>query len=263
MCVELGINPFIFFLIAIIHALYFGVTKKRFAEIGSLIALLIFASMSYPFSILPFSIVLVFLLASISSVRVNSPEKSENYSFYRIATPVILSISIGIIFLCMDNRYPTYQAYKDWNQVKTLYNMELYKEAIKDYNRLEPYLNDQANFMFEYGKMLSYTGEYKKSNDILLQATKMSCDPMFYNIIGKNYQALEKYDLAEQYFRKAAYIVPNKVYPYYLLAQMYVESGQTKKAKQMANIVLVKEPKTQSMAINEMREEMKKILNIL
>jgi predicted membrane protein len=44
------------------------------------------------------------------------------------------------------------------------------------------------------------------------------------------------------------------------LAKLYLETGNTLKAKEMALLVQTKEPKVQSTAVNEMRSEIKKIL---
>jgi tetratricopeptide (TPR) repeat protein len=83
---------------------------------------------------------------------------------------------------------------------------------------------------------------------------------MLYNVTGKNHQALKRYAEAEQCFLKAANIVPSRLYPWYLLANLYVETGETEKARETARIVLTKEPKEQSTAVREMREKMKNII---
>jgi len=75
---------------------------------------------------------------------------------------------------------------------------------------------------------------------------------MLYNVMGENFQAMKQYNAAEQRFIKASYIVPNRIYPYYLLALMYKETGETEKAKAAAQIVLTKEPKVQLTAVREM-----------
>ncbi|MDR1114861.1 MAG: tetratricopeptide repeat protein [Tannerella sp.] len=70
----------------------------------------------------------------------------------------------------------------------------------------------------------------------------------------------EQYAEAEQCFLKAANIVPNRIYSWYLLTKLYVEMGETEKAQETARIVLTKEPKVQSTAVREMREKMKEII---
>ena len=139
--------------------------------------------------------------------------------------------------------------------------MGIYNETVRDYESLYPYLNDQIQFLFEYGRGLSMIEQPEKSNEVLRHATQISCDPMLYNIMGKNFQAIKQYDLAEESLRKSSLIAPNRIYPYYLLMQLYIEMGDEEKAKAAAQIVLTKEPKVQSTAVKEMREEAIKIAN--
>jgi tetratricopeptide (TPR) repeat protein len=252
--VEMGIVPLLLYPAAVISAIYTGIKRKRTGEAGALFSLSVFAFMSYPYSVLPFVILLSFLLASVSSA---TPEKGikAGTGFTGIT---LLALSI-IVIACIFNRKPAYEAYHDWKEVKMLYNMKMYKDAVGDYKVLEPYLNDRSAFMFEYSQCLSKTGEYEKSNAVIRQAVRISGDPMFFNIMGKNYQALNQLDSAEICFRQATNIIPNRIYPYYLLANLYLQAGDTVKAMAMAQIVLTKEPKTETMAIEEMRKEMQKI----
>jgi tetratricopeptide (TPR) repeat protein len=128
--------------------------------------------------------------------------------------------------------------------------------VFSQYAKQYPYLQEEIRFLFEYAQSLSKSEQYAQSNEILQRAIKISCDPMLYNIMGKNYQALKQYELAEQCFTKAANLVPNRLYPHYLLAKLYHEMGQKEKAEAETNIVLTKQPKIESMAVKEMRDEL-------
>lgn len=255
MAVEWGIIPFMLFLTIIVGSFYLAFKQQQWGIIGSLIALLVFAFMSYPFSILPFPIVLVFLLAAIQSNNKNG----RRLRIKPAMTILIVAMTCLLVAFSLYNRYPTYEAYKKWNFTQKLYQAKAYDSATKEYALLYPYLNDQINFLFEYGQSLSHTGDYEKSNEILQQASRLSGDPMIYNIMGKNYQALRKYEQAESYFLKASQIVPHRLYPWYLLCKLYAEMGLHNKANEMAVIVLTKEPKVQSTAVREMREEVRKL----
>lgn len=79
---------------------------------------------------------------------------------------------------------------------------------------------------------------------------------MFWNIMGKNYQAQGRYHEAETCFIHAWHIVPNRLYPLYLLANLCFESGQTEKGIAIARKVIGKEPKVVSQATDEMKAEM-------
>ena len=122
----------------------------------------------------------------------------------------------------------------------------MFKEAAQRYESLYPYLNDQVQFLFEYAQSLSNAGQYAQSNEVLKKSMQICCVPMLYNLAGKNYQELKAYELAEAYLRQSALIVPNRIYPHYLLMKLYIEMGDKEKAKATARIVLTKEPKVQS-----------------
>ena len=257
LCLEWGVLPFLLFLLIIARGFYNGYKRRKIATLSSLTALIVFAGVSYPFSVLPFLILTSFLFADIHS-------DDENNSAKKGISTIIPAIGCLILSsFCLYNRYPVFNAYKNWKIGKRAYNTEQFEKAAQDYELLYPYLNDQFLFLFEYGRSLALSKQQGMSNDILKEATRISCDPMLYNMIGKNYQAMKEYELAEGSLRKSLLIVPNRIYPYYLLMKLYAESGNSEKALEAATIVLTKEPKVQSQAISEMREEAMKIINYL
>jgi tetratricopeptide (TPR) repeat protein len=189
-------------------------------------------------------------------------------------------ICVLITAFCLYKHYPVYQAYKQWNRHRMFYQVGMYREAAQNYEPLYPYLNDQIKFLFEYGRSLSQWGmndskgiagqarndinevrhnRLIKSNEVLQRAMQISCDPMLYNIMGKNHQAMKEYDLAKKCLLKSTQIVPNHLYPWYPLMKLYIEMGDEEKARETAGIVLTKEPKVQSTAVKEMGEEAGKL----
>ena len=246
-CAELGIIVFFLFICIVGYSLYIGIKRKKVAVTSSLLALLIVAGASYPFSILPFLIVFVFLLALIHNGE-------KGLAIPKPASVIFAFCGLIIVSLCLYNRYPTYDAYKKWHNYRNS------PEATNKYREIYPLLSDQIQFLFEYAQCLNKSELYEESNEVLEKAIKISCDPMLYNIMGKNFHAMKRYTEAERCFIKSSNIVPNRIYPYYLMTLMYVDAGEIEKAKDMAQIVLTKEPKVQSTAVTEMRNEMKKLL---
>jgi hypothetical protein len=62
---------------------------------------------------------------------------------------------------------------------------------------------------------------------------------------------------------KLTHRVPNRIYPYYLLVKLYAEHPDVfpkEKLEWAARMVMEKEPKVESTAIREMREEVKRII---
>jgi O-antigen ligase len=256
-CIETGIVPFLVFLAFVFYVLYLGIKNRNLFSSGSLVSLMIFASMSYPFNILPFAIAFVFLSAlcmadngKIYETRKNPFNWLRRTSFCGLFFLVAASV---IITLCAYKICPLHYAYKQWKQMS--YGMNN-SEAIEEYAKQYPYLQDEISFLFKYANILSQSEQYEQSNEILQHAMRISCDPRLYNIMGKNYQVQKRYELAEQNFRKAANLVPNLLYPHYFLAKLYHEMGLKEKMEAEINIVLTKPPKVESMAVKKMREEL-------
>ena len=83
---------------------------------------------------------------------------------------------------------------------------------------------------------------------------------ILYTCLGNNYKALGKHTEAEQAYLHAFNMPPSRFYPLYLLAKLYNETGQKEKAVAMANKVMGKEVKIKSTAVEEIQEEMRKII---
>jgi tetratricopeptide (TPR) repeat protein len=240
--------------------LFIGILLKTFRRlkwngdwgaIGSLTALLVFACFSYPFSLWPFLIVLAYLLAVGSGPCIPLNRKAQT----AFLTLFFFAGVFGIY-----KQYPVYQARKQWRSVQMYYHSKLYEKVIETYGPLYPALNDRVDFLFEYAQSLSRSGRSTESNAILQRAMRISCDPMLYNIMGKNHQAMQEYEAAEAAFLHSTCLVPSRLYPWYLLAKLYDEMHLPEKASAAASVVLTKEPKVQSPAIKEMRREVRPYL---
>src|SRR5690606_18696401 len=86
-------------------------------------------------------------------------------------------------------------------------------------------------------------------------------DDFWYLTLGEVNKELGNVTEAEIYYNAAATMVPHKLYPKYLLAKLYYASGQGKKAKKTASDILNSDVKVMSTAVEEIRNEMKTILN--
>ena len=122
----------------------------------------------------------------------------------------------------------------------------------------------RVRILFEQAHSLHKAGEWEDSTELLKELMKKSSDAMILNIIGKNCQALGKYEEAEEWFIRSTHRLPNRIYPYYLLAKLYAECPDNFSKEKLvwaARMVMEKEAKVESTAIHEMREEVQKLLN--
>ncbi len=221
----------------------------------SLITFLVFAAFSYPFSVLPLTILFVVLLALSTS---SSRKLSFSIPLWLRMAGSVLCVGITIYSACQI--LPRKIAYREWPSVQTLYHAEIYTKALKDYQILYPLLGHEKQFLFEYGQCLSKTGQYEESNRIFHEFLHYGSDPMIYNCMGNNFKAMEDYSGAEAAYIHASQIVPNRHYPLYLLMKLYQESGQMNKARTTAQTLLDKPVKVKSTAIREMQEEAKQLI---
>jgi len=244
---EYGI-PFLFVVLLIIaFCLWKGNREGRIGICGGVISVLVFAFSSYPMQIPGFAVTFYFLLAACVIGR----------------SKIMLLFFISIIILLGTYywKYNQYDACKNWYRSKMLYNIGAYQSAKEEYEKLYSELKNRGAFLFEYGYCLHKLKQYDSSTKVLKEAMEHSNDPMILNIIGKNYQASGKYEKAEESLIRSTHRLPGRIYPYYLLAKLYaeLEYQQPEKLRNVVELVLTKEPKIQSTAVREMREEVKKL----
>ena len=249
--IEYGI-PFLFVVLLVIaFCLWEGSSEGRTGICGGVISVLVFAFSSYPMQIPGFAVTFYFLLAACVIGR----------------SKIMLLLFISMIALLGTYYWKNnqYVVCKDWYRSKMLYNIGAYQSAKEEYEKLYSELKNRGAFLFEYGYCLHKLKEYDSSTKVLKEAMEYSNDPMILNIIGKNYQELHRYEQAEAFFLRSVHRLPGRIYPYYLLANLYAEPEfyRPDKLKKVADVVLTKKPKVHSTAIEEMRKEIKKIVNKL
>ena len=118
--------------------------------------------------------------------------------------------------------------------------MSRLQKIIKD---LHDKLKHKPEFLFEEAQCLSKTGQHAEAIRVLERAKRLSGDPMIRYMIAKNRQTLGDYREAEEELLQAIGILPERLYPYYLLAKLYAEPEfyQADKLRAAASVVLAKE----------------------
>jgi len=249
---EQGLPALLLFVLVVASAGAGGVRNGKLAAVGGLFALLVFAFFSYPFSLVPFLVLLVFFVAGCVSVPggVGVPR----------TTVAVLLLSTVCVAGVLYARYPVFKAHQIWSQSRPHYRSGMYERVVKDYGPIAERMKDQPAFLFEHGRSLFLLHRYEESIAALQQGRAASADPMFSVLIGRCQQAMGDHKNAERSYRFAAHQVPNRLYPLYLLAKLYDGTGEREKARAMAAEVVRKEPKVHSPAVDEMKAEMEKIL---
>lgn len=252
--VDLGLFYLFLFLIIII-----GVSVISFKN-GSIwyygiIAFAVFALFSYPLHLLKFQILFpVLLAAGLSSINNDLNKKLVFVEFLLIIPVIIFGIRPKMTVHRERKEYE-----KQWAQIYYYYQVEEYDEVVESCAPLFEKMRENQEFLFFYGQSLNKIGKYEESDSILKVGTLISSDPMFWNVMGNNSLALGRYREAEERYKHAFYMVPNRLYPLNLLAKLYHAEGDTIRFLEMSDMVESFIPKIESVNTERLRSEIREL----
>lgn len=211
-----------------------------------LLSLFIFSMFSYPFELLPYQIILV-LLSAFAASHVDEDEETIHRKLGRV---MLLLVLVPIAFFVAKEMQRRHETDKE---VKMFSGMH-HEAFINDYYELKPLEMDNASFLFDFGKTLREAKRYNDSNDVFRQGTQVSSDPMFWVLIGNNYRDMQCYQKAEEAYKKAFAIMPNRLYPLYQLMGLYEETGNVEALRRTAREIMALQPKIKSPATEAMAD---------
>lgn len=250
---EQGIWGFIVFILLSITIIYSGIKNREYGAVGSFISLSVFALASYPYQLWQFPVVWV-ILGTLCTYG-----KKRKRAVTGVLSVAALCIISGI---CFSGQNVFIKAKQEWSKLSPLYNIKAYENVVDEYRLLYPTLNHNAGFVFEYGMSLNATGDFNNADSVYSRGLEISSDAMFYNVKGRNYHEMAEFNKAEICYINSTWLLPERIYPYYLLTKLYADSLNYKpdRMKRFAKMVMEKEPKVESMAVREMRNEVEKLL---
>ncbi|MBR3093355.1 MAG: hypothetical protein IKG99_10085 [Bacteroidaceae bacterium] len=216
--------------------LYFILQRKGKTLWIGFMSILLFSLFSYPFELFTFQIISVVIIAYAATNKAGgfSKHNKDNYNLRLILHIGITSILVLCSIATAKRIHQKMQAQTDFIIKKNIRD----ENSIKDYYHYLPLLNDNTEFLFDFGNSLSKHGRLIESNKILSIGTLLTNDPVFYVLIGNNYMNMKSYDQAEKAYKKAFHILPNRLYPLYQLMRLYEQTGDKNKQKLMAQRIL-------------------------
>ena len=224
---------------------------------GAMLSLAVFSFSSYPFQF-PLFVAALGLLGLTGWLRVFPVG-----ALFPVALCWVVGVYGGYVYFTHVDERKTVE--DEWKRLRMFYHSGAYMDVIAFYKPFFGEMKWNARYLFELGHACHKAGKYEESNRYLKEAMKVNADPMILNIMGKNCQAEKRYQEAEHYLLRSVNRLPGRIYPYYLLFKLYDEMPAGKYAQERkewaARMVLEKEPKVQSTAIREMREEVRKRIN--
>lgn len=253
---ELGVIGLSLFVTLLVYSLSQGIKNRHIGVVGGLLSLIIFSFASYPLQLPEFWVVFIVLLVIANSeVSIDLPKfkiLNENKSTFVIIGGLTLC---SVFIFYQQEKYII--GYEKWHTAKILYNYKVYNAAQEEYKNLATLLKHRSELLFEIALCFNREKQYEKANDLLYQAMKLSSDPMIYYVAAQNEQQMGNYTEAEKLLLHIIKILPVRIYPYYLLAKLYLEPTffHENKFINAASVVLYEKPKVYNDAIWKMRKE--------
>lgn len=215
-----------------------------------------FAFASYPLSVWQLCLLPAVMLGAACGYLPAASCKSLR--IISVSAAVAISAASFSVWLPYSSRKR--DAEEKWREVQMLASFGADDGIVDRLAPLYPTLGRNYRFLYDYGYSLHKSGRYGESNVILLEGAARSSDPMFHNIIGKNFEATGDYVSAENCWLHSHYMVPSRLYPYILLMEMYDRLGEKWKATEYAQKVLEKPVNERNAAMTGLRERAEKYL---
>ena len=253
--VEYGPLYLFLFIITIVTAIVISFKRDTIWCYGML-AFALFSLFSYPLHLKQFQILFPVLLAAC----VSDCSKQEKLNSGIVINAVVFIILITVLAKKIPDIKNSNQAETELKKMERWYRLEDYEFVIYDCEELLPYMDDQR-YLFAYGQSFNKIGNYSMSDSLLIKGTKISSDPMFWNVMGNNSLAQGKYREAEERYKHAFYMVPNRLYPLVLLAKLYYTEGDTARFLEMTDVVEKFVPKVESIRTEKLRAEIRELKN--
>ena len=169
----------------------------------------------------------------------------------------ILLVFTGFILI---KNYNLFNVYQEWNEANIFVYSGLYDDSINKFEIIYPALKKNGEFLFNYGGVLTLDKKYKQAIMHLEESKRNYSDPKQYINLGICYESLNRYKEAELNYKYAFNMVPNLLYPKYLLVKLLAKEKKIDEAKILCTEVLKSKTKVKSTAISQMKEELKNLI---
>ena len=197
---------------------------------GGLTAYAIFAFGSYPMSVpllcIPLSVLLGLAL-------------SDTNTTTKISALTLAVASCVALLILFPHIQKEKEAKAQWRMASFLGQTEQYDRQIEAILPLYPQLHHNFRYLYDLGYALHKEQRIQESDKYLSEGLRLSSDPMFLNILGKNREVAGDDIAAEQYYQRSINRVPCRLYPRLLLIKLYKREKRVNDALKLAEESLI------------------------
>jgi len=228
--------------------------QETFYAMLSLSGIAVFACFSYPLGYPFVRLMAVFCAAFIMQKEVAVWQLPQRIT--AVLKPLGLMVCVGLLVLTGKMFYNEYY----WNTIAQQSLAGETRRVLPEYARLYPWMNRNGLFLYNYAAELNYIGEWKQSNELMTECSKLYNDNDVQLILADNYQQMKQYTEAEKHLKMAYDMIPNRFIPLYRLVKLYQEQGKHNQAYKLAEIITKKPEKVSSMEVISIKGEMAELL---
>jgi O-antigen polymerase len=259
--IENGMVGFLLFL-AVIFFMFYSLKRNISGKpylpgmYAAIIAVLVSAAFSYSFEMV--SLLAVFLLFAAFVSAATKPALPIHIKSIVARMVIALPMAVCAMFVCITT-VREYQLKQKWLYASYLMKAENYNNAITLYKEVSVGIPYEKTVLLEYGKCLLLAEKYREGVAVLEEAARYMADPFLSINLAEGYAAQQQYGEAEKQLLRSISMLPNRIYPRYLLAKLYLQQGDTLKASRYAEKTLHLPVKVYSQAIMQMLSELNNI----
>lgn len=199
-----------------------------------IICIAIAAGFSYPLQTIP----LQFLTLTCCGILLYYPAKNYNSIFENLLNKGLKGAVAALIIFFFWNSFLHLRIVKKESTAFGLQLSESKKAALEMYEALTNSKHLHGYNFFLLSQRLYYTGRTLEAYEAICKCMNYYTDNNTYLLKGQIEADLGKYDNAEQSYRKAVFMVPNRMASRFELMNFYHQCGDTTKAKFWANSIL-------------------------
>lgn len=182
---------------------------------GCLISIMVSSLFSNPFHVTPILLIFCFHVSVILSQKTRSfivPSKRNRFPL--VAATLFTLFILTYVFV-------QHIAEKKWKMAADLAVYDNFNKAKKFYAGAYPYLKTNGDFLYNYGAEAYLAGNYNLAINLLTQATHYTSFSNLFVYLADAFAATGKYELAEENYLHAIYMVPSHIFPKFQLIQLY------------------------------------------
>lgn len=222
-------------------------TEEKESDALCWVAVAVFALFSYPL-MYPF-VWIMLLLGGYSLVKGANAFSIRSVVYKVAAIPCACLCAVAGSLL-----YQRTEAELEWG--KAVNSPRVDETALRRYERIYGVMRSDRYFLYNYAAALSQCHRYDRSLEVALACRNRWADYDLELLIARLYEHNGETNKAEERYRQASLMCPNRFIPLFQLALLLDKEGRIEEAKALAQRIVDKPVKVSSYQIKQIKEKM-------